>query len=136
KNFVDHLYHALLDRVIYTYKDDEKIQKGERISDELIKNKKKEAAQKCKEALKEAADLAGWELKNTSGGHEAKFIKKVVQEISLELRSINSRFNEKLVGMETRVEDVVSTLEISIDEVWMIGIKGMRGARKTTTLGA
>ncbi|PWA87838.1 toll/interleukin-1 receptor (TIR) domain-containing protein [Artemisia annua] len=32
KNFVDHLYHALKDKGIYTYKDDEKIQKGKRIS--------------------------------------------------------------------------------------------------------
>ncbi|GKE51975.1 Toll/interleukin-1 receptor domain-containing protein [Tanacetum coccineum] len=37
KNFVDYLYHALEDKGIYTYKDDVKIQKGERISDELIK---------------------------------------------------------------------------------------------------
>nr|GEU88202.1 Toll/interleukin-1 receptor (TIR) domain-containing protein [Tanacetum cinerariifolium] len=37
KNFVDHLYEALKDKGIYTYKDDVKIQKGERISDELIK---------------------------------------------------------------------------------------------------
>ncbi|GKB62281.1 disease resistance TIR-NBS-LRR class family protein, partial [Tanacetum coccineum] len=197
KKFVDHLYHALMDKGIYTYKDDEKIQKGERISDELIKaiedskfyiiiisknysssswcleelvkimecqkmhghtayplfydveptevrnqsgsvrkaffkNKKKEAAEKWKGALKEAADLAGWELKNTKDGHEAKFIKKIVQEISLELRSINFAFDEMLVGMESRVKDVVSSLEVGIDEVRMIGIKGMGGAGKTT----
>ncbi|GKE24440.1 Toll/interleukin-1 receptor domain-containing protein [Tanacetum coccineum] len=38
KNFVDHLYHALKDKGIYTYKDDEKIQKGKRISDDLFKS--------------------------------------------------------------------------------------------------
>ncbi|GJZ10051.1 Toll/interleukin-1 receptor domain-containing protein [Tanacetum coccineum] len=133
KNFVDHLYHALKDKGIYTYKDDVKIQKGKRISDDLIKsiedskfyiivfsknyassswcldelveimecqkmtghtaypvfydveptevrnqsgavgeaffkNKNKEAAEEWKWALKEAADLAGWELKNTNDG--------------------------------------------------------------------
>ncbi|GJU26158.1 Toll/interleukin-1 receptor domain-containing protein [Tanacetum coccineum] len=133
KNIVDHLYHALKDKGIYTYKDDEKIHKGERISDELIKaiqdskfyiivfsrnyasspwcleelvkimechknsghiayplfydveptevrnqsgsvrkaffkNKNKQAAEKWKVALKEAANLAGWELKNTLDG--------------------------------------------------------------------
>ena len=133
KNFVDHLYHALKDKGIYSYKDDEKIQKGKRISDDLFKsiqdskfyiivfsknyassswcleelvkimecqkmdehtafpvfydveptqvrkqigavknafskNKKKEAAQKWRDALKEAAGLAGWELKNTLDG--------------------------------------------------------------------
>ncbi|GJT36025.1 disease resistance TIR-NBS-LRR class family protein [Tanacetum coccineum] len=198
KNFVDHLYHALKDRGIYTYKDDVKIQKGKRISDDLFKSiedskfyiivfsknyassswcleelvkimechkmtghtaypvfynveptevrkqsgavgeafakhENEEAVGKWREALQEAADLAGWELKNTLDGHEAKFINKIVQEISLELRYINSGFDEKLVGMETRVEDVVSSLEVGIDEVRMIGIKGMGGAGKTTT---
>ncbi|GJT14278.1 TMV resistance protein N-like protein [Tanacetum coccineum] len=201
KNFVDHLYHALKDKGIYTYKDDEKIQKGKRISDDLIKSiedskfyiivfsknyassswcleelvkimeshkmtghtaypvfydveptevrkqsgavgeafakhENEEAAEKWKGALREAADLAGWELKNTNDGHEAKFIKKVVQEISLELRSINSSFDEKLVGMQTRVKDVVSSLEIGTNEVRMVGIKGMGGAGKTTTVRA
>nr|GEV58695.1 disease resistance protein (TIR-NBS-LRR class) family [Tanacetum cinerariifolium] len=161
KNFVDHLYQALKDKGIYTYKDDEKIQKGKTISDDLIqsiedskfyiivfsksyassswcldelvkimechkmpehtaypvfydveptevrnqsgsvrkaffKNKNKAGAVKWKGALKEAADLAGWELKNTLDGHEAKFIKKIVQEISLELCSINFGFDEML----------------------------------------
>ncbi|XP_021979115.1 toll/interleukin-1 receptor-like protein [Helianthus annuus] len=36
KTFVDHLYHALLREGITTYKDDERIEKGERISDQLI----------------------------------------------------------------------------------------------------
>ncbi|GKA46020.1 Toll/interleukin-1 receptor domain-containing protein [Tanacetum coccineum] len=171
KNFVDHLYHGLKDKGIYTYKDDVKIQKGKRISDDLFKSiedskfyiivfsknyassswcleelgdvreafakhEKEQAVVKWREALKEAADLAGWELKNTNDGHEAEFIKKIVQEISLELRSINSGFDEKLVGMESRVKDVVSSLEIGIDEVRMIGIKGMGGAGKTTTARA
>ncbi|PWA63139.1 toll/interleukin-1 receptor (TIR) domain-containing protein [Artemisia annua] len=219
KNFVDHLYHALKDKGVYTYKDDEKIQKGKRISDDLFKsiedskfyiivfsknyassswcleelvkimecqkmtehaaypvfydveptevrkqsgavgeafakhekevrnqnwavriaffmNKKKAMLKKWKGALKEAADLAGWELKNTLDGHEAKFINKIVQQISLELRSISSGFDAKLVGMETRVTDVISSLEIGIDEVRMIGIKGMGGAGKTTTARA
>ncbi|GKA19250.1 disease resistance TIR-NBS-LRR class family protein [Tanacetum coccineum] len=201
KNFVDHLYHALKDKGIYTYKDDEKIQKGKRINDDLFKsiqdskfyiivfsknyvasswcldelvkimecqkmhghtaypvfydveptevrkqsgvvreayfkNKNKEGAEKWKGALKEAADLAGWELKNTLDGREAKFIKKIVQEISLELRSINSDFDEKLVGMKSRVNEVVSSLKVGIDEVRMIGIKGIGGGGKTTTVGA
>ncbi|PWA76663.1 disease resistance protein (TIR-NBS-LRR class) [Artemisia annua] len=102
------------------------------VGEAFAKHEKEEAAGKWREALKEAADLAGWELKNTFDGHEAKFIKKVVQQISLELRPINFSFDEKLVGMETRVRDVISSLEDGIDEVRMIGIKGMGGAGKTT----
>ncbi|GJR02464.1 disease resistance TIR-NBS-LRR class family protein [Tanacetum coccineum] len=210
KTFVDHLYEALQDKCIYTYKDDEKIKRGKTIDNQLIqairdsrffiivfsekyassswcldelveimdcqktgqqtaypvffhveptqvrnqsgafgeaflKNKNKDAAGRWIEALKGAAGLAGLELKNTLDGtmdeisllqHEAKFIKKIVQEISLELRPINLGFDEKLVGMETRVEDVVSSLEVGIEEVRMIGIKGMGGAGKTTTARA
>ncbi|CAI9303506.1 unnamed protein product [Lactuca saligna] len=197
KNFVDHLYHALKHTSIYTYKDDERITRGKRISDELIgsikdskfhiivfsknyassswcldelvkimechktndhtaypifydveptevrnqsgavgeafvKHEKEEDARKWRQALKEAADLAGWELKNTADGHEARFIKKIVEELSLELRSINFSIDEKLVGMEIRIKDVMSCLATDIDDVRMIGIKGMGGGGKTT----
>nr|GEW18466.1 Toll/interleukin-1 receptor (TIR) domain-containing protein [Tanacetum cinerariifolium] len=99
-------------------------------------NKNKDAAGKWIEALKGAANVVGRELQATANGHEAKFIKKIVGDISLELRSINSGIDEGLVGMETRVNDVVSSLEIGSDEVRMIGIKGMGGAGKTTTARA
>nr|XP_043630130.1 disease resistance protein RPV1-like [Erigeron canadensis] len=196
KGFVDHLYDALQRQSIITYKDDEKIKKGKRISNELVgsiedsrfyiivfskdyassswcldelvkimecektndqraypvfydvepsevrkqsglvgeafsKHEKDEAAGKWRGALKEAADLAGWELKNTLDGHEAKFIQNVVQEISLELRFIDSCAHEKLIGMEYRVKDVVSTLETDSDDVRMIGIKEIGGGGKT-----
>jgi hypothetical protein len=133
KTFVDHLYSALTQKGIETYKDDENIKQGKMISDELIKaiedskfyiivfsknyassswcleelvkimecqmmdehtaypvfydveptevrkqsgsvgdafakHKEEEAARKLREALKEASDLAGWELKNTFDG--------------------------------------------------------------------
>ncbi|KAL7585861.1 hypothetical protein Lser_V15G45031 [Lactuca serriola] len=98
----------------------------------FAKHEKEVAAGKWRNALKEAADLAGWELKKTADGHESKFIQKIVEEISLELRSINFSIDEKLVGMETRVNDVISFLETGIDDVRMIGIKGMGGGGKTT----
>ncbi|XP_035844078.1 TMV resistance protein N-like [Helianthus annuus] len=219
RNFVDHLYHALTQKGIYTYSDDEEIKKGEKISDELIrsiedskfyiivfsknyassswcldelvkimdcqktnehtafpvfydveptevrkqsgpvekafeKHKEEKSAEKWKKALREAADLAGWELKNIFDGfeincscgilrylfesslthrHEAKLITKMMEEISLELRFTNLSVDGKLVGMETRVKDVVSSLDINIeDHVRMIGIWGMGGAGKTT----
>ncbi|XP_023753500.1 disease resistance protein RPV1 [Lactuca sativa] len=196
-NFIDHLYHALQNKSIHTYKDDEKIKKGKNISDELIgsiedskfyiivfsknyassswcldelvkimechrtnehiaypvfydvepsevrkqsgpvaeafaKHEKEEAAGKWREALKESADLSGWELKKTADGHEAKFIKKIVEEISLELRSTSFNIDGKLVGMETRIKTLVPALGNGCDDVRMIGIKGMGGGGKTT----
>ncbi|PWA91224.1 disease resistance protein (TIR-NBS-LRR class) [Artemisia annua] len=196
KNFVDHLYYALEQKSIHTYKDDERIKKGKIISDELIRSiedskfyiivfsksyassswcldelvkimecqktsehaaypvfydveptevrkqsgavgeafarhEKYEAAGKWRDALTEAADLAGWELKNTADGHEAKFIQKIVEEVSLEM-NFTSYVDENLVGMKDRVKDVVSCLEIGLNDVRMIGIKGMGGSGKTT----
>ncbi|CAI9303592.1 unnamed protein product [Lactuca saligna] len=197
KNFVDHLYYALKQKGIYTYKDGARIKKGVKISDELIgsiedskfyiivfsknyassswcldelvkimechqmtehtaypifydvepsevrkqsgavgeafaKHENAEAAGKWRVALKEAADLAGWELKQTADGHEAKFIQKIVEKVSLELRSINFGINEKLVGMESRIKEVISSLGTGFDDARMIGIKGMGGGGKTT----
>ncbi|KAJ0540761.1 putative TIR domain, P-loop containing nucleoside triphosphate hydrolase [Helianthus annuus] len=210
KNFVDHLYHALVNKGIITYKDDEKIKKGERIGDQLIESiedsrfyvivfsrnyassswcldelvkimecqkmtehtaypifydveptevrkqsgsvgeafeqvtrKRKRALEdvnlekendvgRWKNALKEAAGLAGMELKNTFNGHEAKFIQQIVQDVSLKLHLINLSIDRKLVGMETRVRDIISSLELDLDDVRMIGIKGIGGGGKTT----
>ncbi|XP_022033828.1 disease resistance protein RPV1 [Helianthus annuus] len=84
------------------------------------------------EALKEAANLSGWDLRNTADGHEAKVIKLIIERISLELRSINVDLNDKLVGMKPRLQDLEKSLDIASNEVRMIGIKGMGGAGKTT----
>ncbi|KAL7584534.1 hypothetical protein Lser_V15G45137 [Lactuca serriola] len=197
KNFIDHLYYALQQKSISTYKDDERIKKGNRISDELMesiadskffiivfsknyassswclnellkimechkstqqtvypvfydvepsevrsqigavgeafaKHENEEAAGKWRKALKEAADVAGWELKNTADGHEAKFIRQIVEKLSLELRAINVRIDKNLVGMETRINDIISSLGTASDDVHMIGIWGIGGGGKTT----
>ncbi|KAF5788987.1 putative TIR domain, P-loop containing nucleoside triphosphate hydrolase [Helianthus annuus] len=85
-----------------------------------------------KNALKEAADLAGMELKNTFNGHEAKFIQQIVQDISLKLHLIDLSVDRKLVGMETLVRGIISSLELDLNDVRMIGIKGIGGGGKTT----
>nr|GEW43697.1 Toll/interleukin-1 receptor (TIR) domain-containing protein [Tanacetum cinerariifolium] len=68
----------------------------------------------------------------SNNGHETKFIENFVQKISLDLHSINFILDEELIGMETRIRDVVSSLEINVDDVRMLGIWGMGGAGKTT----
>ncbi|PWA62252.1 toll/interleukin-1 receptor (TIR) domain-containing protein [Artemisia annua] len=102
------------------------------VGDAFEKHKEEKAARKWREALKEASDLAGFELKSIANGHEAKFIQKIVEEISLELRFINSSIDGNLIGMETRVNKIVSSLEPGVNDVRMIGIWGMGGAGKTT----
>uniref|UniRef100_A0A251SL00 Putative toll/interleukin-1 receptor (TIR) domain-containing protein n=1 Tax=Helianthus annuus TaxID=4232 RepID=A0A251SL00_HELAN len=87
---------------------------------------------KWRKALKDAANLSGWELKNTADGHEAKVIKLIVERVSLELRSVNMGVDENLVGMEQRMKALDPYLESGSNDVRMVGIKGMGGAGKTT----
>ncbi|XP_071741579.1 TMV resistance protein N-like [Rutidosis leptorrhynchoides] len=102
------------------------------VGEAFAKHVNSEAAGKWRGALKEAADLAGLELKTTANGHEAEFIRQIVEKISLELPPIWSSADENLIGMKSRVDGVVSSLEIGIDDFRVIGIKGMGGGGKTT----
>ncbi|XP_076908168.1 TMV resistance protein N-like [Bidens hawaiensis] len=83
-------------------------------------------------ALKEAAGISGMELKNTFNGHQAKVIQQIVKDISLKLHFINLSVDGKLVGMETGVKNVVSSLGTHSNDVRIIGIKRMGGSGKTT----
>ncbi|KAJ9552414.1 hypothetical protein OSB04_016459 [Centaurea solstitialis] len=195
-NFIDHLYDALKRQGIDTYKDDKNLEKGKKISKELIqaiegsrfhvivfsknyassswcldelvkimecqkrltehtvypifydvepthvrkqsgefgkafaKHENDEAAKKWKEALIEATSLSGRELRTTADGHEVDFIKLVVTDISLKLPVVSA--DENLVGMRTRVNVVLSSINAIPDEFCMIGIWGMGGGGKTT----
>ncbi|PWA98907.1 disease resistance protein (TIR-NBS-LRR class) [Artemisia annua] len=100
--------------------------------DAFSKNKNKISAQKWRDAMKDAADLAGWELKEIADGHEAKFIKKVVGKISLKLHSTTLSINDELIGMEPRIKLLLSSIDMSSGEVCMIGIKGIGGGGKTS----
>ncbi|XP_076950348.1 TMV resistance protein N-like [Bidens hawaiensis] len=64
--------------------------------------------------------------------HEAKVIELIADWVSLELRSIDMNVDENLIGMEQRVQDIDRYLEIGLEDVRMVGIKGMGGAGKTT----
>ncbi|GJY97450.1 Toll/interleukin-1 receptor domain-containing protein [Tanacetum coccineum] len=177
KNFVDHLYFALEQKCIHTYKDDKRIKKGKNISNELLKAIKDSKfyiivfsknyassswcldelvhIMECQKMTDHTAYLVFYDVEPTEVRkqswqedvpvltrtqvtlyqaylHEAKFVQMIVEEISLELRFISSDVDENLIGMETRINDVVSRLETSADDVRMIGIKGMGGAGKTT----
>ncbi|MFS7963966.1 putative TIR domain, P-loop containing nucleoside triphosphate hydrolase [Helianthus anomalus] len=87
---------------------------------------------KWRESLTEAANLSGWDLRNTTDGHETKVIKLIIERISLDLRCINVNLDDELVGMEPRLQDLQKSLDIGWNDVRMIGIKGMGGAGKTT----
>ncbi|GKC44743.1 Toll/interleukin-1 receptor domain-containing protein [Tanacetum coccineum] len=200
-NFVSHLYKALVQNGIQTYKDDEKIEKGETIDTQLIesiedsrffiivfskdyagsswcldelvkimecrktseqaaypvfydvepteirkqsgavekafeKHENKEAAEKWRKALNEAGNLAGWESKKTANGDESKLIQIIVDDIFQKICSSSSGVDGNLVGMETRIEALLSSLELDAPGVRMIGIWGMGGGGKTSFEGS
>ncbi|PON63964.1 TIR-NBS-LRR-like protein [Parasponia andersonii] len=83
--------------------------------------------------LKEAGELSGWDLRNTADGHEAKFIKMIVDEVSRQLNSTYLFVALYPVGIDFRVQEMRSLLAIESDNnVRMIGIWGMGGLGKTT----
>nr|GFC60151.1 Toll/interleukin-1 receptor (TIR) domain-containing protein [Tanacetum cinerariifolium] len=93
------------------------------VGEAFSKHEHQEAAGEWRDAMKELADLAG---------DESKLIPIIVDAIFEKLHSTNSSADGKLVGMETRVSKVLSSLEIGTGDVRMIGIKGMGGGGKTT----
>ncbi|XP_023757836.1 disease resistance protein RUN1-like [Lactuca sativa] len=199
KTFVDHLYTALEQQGIHTYKDDETLPRGESIGPSLEKaieesqisviifsknyvdsswcldelayimkckdrkgqivmpifydvepsivrkqkqiygeafskhelenNKKVESWRK---ALVDASSISGWEIKLMANGHESKGIKEIVDTISHRLCPLTSSANENYIGIEARMKDLKSKLEIGSGGVRMIGIWGVGGGGKTT----
>ncbi|GKB96302.1 Toll/interleukin-1 receptor domain-containing protein, partial [Tanacetum coccineum] len=98
----------------------------------FARHEKKEAAWKWKEVMKQASKLAGWDLKATTNGDESRLTKIIIDDIFRKLCSINLSVDKKLVGMEVRINAILSSLEMGTNDVRMIGIKGMGGGGKTT----
>ncbi|XP_024171182.1 disease resistance protein RPV1 [Rosa chinensis] len=91
-----------------------------------------EKALKWRAALTEAANLSGWDLSNTADGHEAKFITKIVAEITRHLNNTHLFEAVYPVGIDSRVKDMSKHLGAGLDDVRMVGIWGMGGIGKTT----
>ncbi|KAM5552756.1 disease resistance protein RUN1 [Rosa sericea] len=198
-NFTDHLYNALCRKGIETFRDD-KLKRGEDISQELLKRieesrvsiivfsqnyassrwcldelvkifecrkskgqevravfykvtpsdvrqqtgafgdafstldqcKYEDCMDKWKAALKEAADLSGWPLKD--GEYETTFIEDIVEELSAQVinPSCDLHVAEHPIGLESCRQDVNTLLKAEENIVRMVGIWGPGGIGKTT----
>ncbi|KAH1143004.1 hypothetical protein GLYMA_12G135600v4 [Glycine max] len=91
---------------------------------------KMKEVQTWREALKEVGELGGWDIRDKSQNAE---IEKIVQTI---IKKLGSKFSslpkDNLVGMESRVEELVKCLRLgSVNDVRVVGISGMSGIGKT-----
>ncbi|KAF5729292.1 TMV resistance protein N-like [Tripterygium wilfordii] len=198
KNFTDHLYAALTQKGIVTFRDDLKLERGKPIStdllnaiqgsrfslivfsrnyatsswclDELLKivecmndlgqtvlpifydvdpsevrkqtgsfhkafadheeSANKDKVSKWRAAMAEVATLSGWHLQNR---HESTFIQEIAEEILRRMgHSSSTTVVNDLVGIEPRLEEMLSILEMGSKDVRIVGICGMGGIGKTT----
>ncbi|KAF7848824.1 hypothetical protein BT93_L1532 [Corymbia citriodora subsp. variegata] len=80
-------------------------------------------------ALFDAGGLSGWDLND---GDEVKLIKRIVEEISMQLNRTPLHVGKHLVGIHRQVEKLESMLNLKSDDVLMIGLWGPGGIGKTT----
>nr|XP_043631884.1 disease resistance protein Roq1-like [Erigeron canadensis] len=85
-----------------------------------------------RKALVDASNLSGWQPKNVANGHESEVIKKIVDTIFDRLYHFISDIDDDLVGMRTRLQEMIAHLEMGSDDVLMVGIWGVGGGGKTT----
>ncbi|CAI9775606.1 unnamed protein product [Fraxinus pennsylvanica] len=96
-----------------------------------------EKIESWRNALKEAANVSGWEIKHLADGHESKGIREIALDILNNLSHNVSQVKESLIGVESHVEQVMSLLNLeSTGDVRMIGIWGMGGIGKTAIVRA
>ncbi|XP_050373049.1 disease resistance protein RUN1-like [Argentina anserina] len=94
--------------------------------------KNKVKMEKWKAALTEAADLSGWPFKD--GEYEAKFIKKIVGELSTRVVNASCELHvaDHPIGLESCRQDICRLLHDTENVVHMVGIWGPGGIGKST----
>ncbi|XP_050380445.1 disease resistance protein RUN1-like isoform X2 [Argentina anserina] len=99
--------------------------------------KDEDIVKRWRAALTDAANLSGWDLKTKADGHEANFIRMLIQEISKFLNNSDLKVADNEIGIGSRMKDIVSLLDVGKrNDVRIVGIWGMGGIGKTTVAKA
>ncbi|XP_054814724.1 disease resistance protein RUN1-like [Prosopis cineraria] len=95
------------------------------------KQSSSDRVQRWKTALRQAADLSGYDVRNKS---ESDVIDQIVLEVTHTLKHRFSSLAEDLIGMQSRAEafEKLLNLDSSDDHAQFVGILGMPGVGKTT----
>ncbi|XP_045787148.1 disease resistance protein RUN1-like isoform X2 [Trifolium pratense] len=86
---------------------------------------------KWRSALQQVANLSGWHFKKGEG-YEYEFIGNIVEHVSNKMNRVALPVADYPVGLEPRMLEINSLLDVGSEEVNMIGIHGNGGIGKTT----
>ncbi|XP_043694313.1 disease resistance protein RUN1-like [Telopea speciosissima] len=100
--------------------------------EESFKNET-EKVNRWRVALKEAADLSGWDQEKIANGHEAELIKEIGEEVLTIVKPKCLEVAEHPIGLESHIYRIVCLLNDGKSDVSrIIGIYGLGGIGKTT----
>ncbi|XP_024178294.1 uncharacterized protein LOC112184260 [Rosa chinensis] len=85
---------------------------------------------KWRKALEDIAGLSGWHV--TEDRRESEVIQEVVNQILNVLNKMLSVPERELIGMDARIIEIESRLDLESNDVLTVGIWGMGGIGKTT----
>ncbi|XP_052209588.1 disease resistance protein RUN1-like isoform X2 [Diospyros lotus] len=92
----------------------------------------KEKLRGWREALEEAAKIAGMVLQNQANGHQSKFIEKIVKVVEDKLRRRVLNVSPYPIGLHSRAKRLHLWLQDEGSDVGIVAICGMGGIGKTT----
>ncbi|KAI6681614.1 hypothetical protein NL676_035495, partial [Syzygium grande] len=122
--------------IFYKVKPSQVRNSSEGLSDAINAHEKKldkMDVKKWEEALIKVSSLKGWESEKVENGHEGALVEIVVRKVMSELkRHFQLNVPKQLVGIDDRVEQIMSKIDAEFDGTWITGIHGMGGIGKTT----
>ncbi|KAL4198685.1 hypothetical protein AMTRI_Chr03g47280 [Amborella trichopoda] len=88
-----------------------------------------ERVERWRNSLEEVGKISGWDL---GDGNEADLISEVVKNVQAKLNYAPMHVADHIIGLDSRVDDVMRLLDVNADDVRVLGMHGMGGLGKTT----